>query len=132
MPGWVMGKIMDALNHQQQSIRGSRILILGIAYKKNVDDLRESPAIRLMSLLQERGADIAYSDTWIPCLAASGDSPHERRSIALTPESIADFDLLLLTTDHDAFDYEQIRQQARLIVDTRGVYRQPYPNVVRA
>jgi UDP-N-acetyl-D-glucosamine dehydrogenase len=132
MPGWVMGKIMDALNHQQQSIRGSRILILGIAYKKNVDDLRESPAIRLMSLLQERGADIAYSDPWIPCLAASGDSPHERRSIALTPESIADFDLLLLTTDHDAFDYEQIRQQARLIVDTRGVYRQPYPNVVRA
>lgn len=132
MPGWVMGKITEALNQRQQSIRGSRILILGIAYKKNVDDLRESPAIRLMTMLQERGADIAYSDPWIPRLNGSGEHKFELQSIPLTAESIAAFDLLLLATNHDAFDYERIRQQARLIVDTRGVYRESYPNVVRA
>jgi UDP-N-acetyl-D-glucosamine dehydrogenase len=132
MPHWVIGKVTDALNSAGKSVKGSRCLVLGIAYKKNVDDMRESPAVELMELLVERGAQVDYSDPHVPVFPKMRRHSFDLRSIALTPQAIAAYDLVLLATDHKAFDYPMIRKNARLIVDTRGVYLDPAPNVVKA
>ena len=108
------------------------MLVLGIAYKKNVDDMRESPAVELMELLVRRGAQVEYSDPHVPVFPPMRQHHFDLKSVPLTPESIGACDLVLLATNHDSFDYELIRQHARLIVDTRGVYLQPAPNVVKA
>jgi len=127
MPKWVVGKIASALNKEEKSIKKSKILILGLAYKKNIDDMRESPAINLITLLKEKGADLEYSDPHIPFYKKYGMS-----SVQITPENISQYDLILLVTDHDKFNYEMILNSASLIVDTRGVYKEKYENVVKA
>ena len=132
MPKWVIGKVTDALNVRSKSLRGSRVLILGIAYKKNVDDMRESPAVELMELLVAKGAQVEYSDPHIPVFPKMRKHQFNLKSIKLTPQTIAGYDLVLLTTNHDAFDYKVIKQHARLIVDTRGVYLEPAENVIKA
>jgi UDP-N-acetyl-D-glucosamine dehydrogenase len=132
MPEWVVGKVTDALNARQQSINGARILILGVAYKKNVGDMRESPALELIHMLQAKGAQIDYSDPHVPVLPRTRRSSFDMRSVALTPETLADYDLALLVTDHAKFDYAMIQEHAKLVVDTRGVYLQRPANVVTA
>jgi UDP-N-acetyl-D-glucosamine dehydrogenase len=132
MPRWVIGKVADALNEQGKALRGSKVLVLGVAYKKNVDDPRESPSIELMEMLVEKGAVVAYSDPHIPVFPRMRKHYFDLKSIDLTSESIAGYDCVLLATNHDAFDYPLIAQHAKLIVDTRGVYREPADNVVRA
>lgn len=132
MPEWVIEKITDALNEREKSIRGSRILVLGIAYKKNVDDMRESPAVELMNLLQAKGAHIAYSDPHVPKFPRMRRYAFDLASVDLTPEVLASYDLVLLATDHDRFDYEIIEKHSRLIVDTRGRYLGTRRNVVKA
>ncbi|WP_347484697.1 nucleotide sugar dehydrogenase [Vandammella animalimorsus] len=120
MPHWVVSKVADALNERGKAIKGSRILILGLAYKKNIDDSRESPAMEIIDLLQTKGAHIDYSDPHIPRFPKKRDYAFDLQSLALTPKVIRDHDCLILTTDHDAFDYGMLQQHARLIVDTRG------------
>ena len=120
MPQWVVGKVVDALNDRGKPVKGSRILVLGLAYKKNIDDTRESPAVEIMDLLQAKGADVAYSDPHLPTFPHKRNYHFDLQSEPLTPENIARFDCLVLVTDHDAFDYAQLQQQAQLIVDTRG------------
>jgi len=132
MPDWVVEKVADALNEREKSIRGSRILVLGIAYKKNVDDMRESPSVELMSLLQAKGARVAYSDPHVPRFPKMRRYAFDLTSEELTPEGLASYDLVLLATDHDRFDYEMIERHARLIVDTRGRYLGHRKNVVKA
>jgi UDP-N-acetyl-D-glucosamine dehydrogenase len=132
MPNWVVGKIADALNDRCKSIKGSRFLILGIAYKKNIDDMRESPAVELMELLQEKGGEIAYTDPHVPVFPKMREHHFGLASIDVTPETLAGFDCVVVATNHDAFDYALIKQHAKLIVDTRGVYLDPAPNVVKA
>jgi len=132
MPRWVIGKVMDALNERGKSLKGAKVLILGIAYKKNVDDMRESPAVELMELLQEKGAQIDYTDPHVPVFPKMREHHFELESIDPTPDRIAEYDLLLLATDHGKFDYQAFREHARLIVDTRGVYTEPAENIVRA
>jgi len=132
MPEWVVDKIADALNRRERSIKGSKILVLGIAYKKNVDDMRESPSVELMKLLQAKGAAIAYSDPWVPVFPKMREHYFELSSIELTPASIASYDLVLVATHHDAFDYALIKKHAQLIVDTRGVYLETAENIVKA
>ncbi|MFT4101205.1 MAG: nucleotide sugar dehydrogenase [Burkholderiaceae bacterium] len=132
MPTWVVGKITDALNDRRKAIRGSRILVLGIAYKKNVDDMRESPAVELMELLRDRGAEIAYSDPHVPVFPKMREHYFDLKSVPLTPENLASYDCVLLATNHDKFDYDLIRRRSTLIVDTRGVYLEPLENVVKA
>lgn len=132
MPKWVVGKLADALNEHEKSIKGSRILVLGISYKKNIDDMRESPSVELMELLQAKGAQIDYADPWVPVFPKMRKHHFDLRSVDLTPDSIASFDAVLLATNHDVFDYDMIQQHARLIVDTRGVYLKPAQNVVKA
>lgn len=132
MPEWVVEKITEALNDREKPIRGSRILVLGIAYKKNVDDMRESPSVELMSRLQAKGAHIAYSDPHVPSFPTMRRYSFDLKSIELTPETLAGFDVVLLATDHDSFDYEFIERHAKLIVDTRGRYLGAHSNVVKA
>jgi UDP-N-acetyl-D-glucosamine dehydrogenase len=132
MPNWVMQKITAALNERERSIKGSRILVLGIAYKKNVDDMRESPAVVLMELLRDNGAIVTYTDPWVPVFPPMREHYFDLSSIELTPDVIREQDLVLLATNHDLFDYDMIKAHAKLIVDTRGVYLDPAPNVVKA
>jgi len=132
MPEWVVEKVADALNAREKAVRGSRILVLGIAYKKNVDDMRESPSVELMSLLQAKGAQVAYSDPHVPVFPKMRRYAFDLASVELTPEGLASYDLVLLATDHDRFDYEMIERHARLIVDTRGRYLGHRKNVVKA
>lgn len=132
MPQWVVQKVTEALNERERSLKGSRILVLGIAYKKNVDDMRESPAVVLMELLEARGAIVAYADPWVPVFPTMREHHFDLSSVELTPESVDSYDLVLVATNHDSFDYQMIQANAKLIVDTRGVYLEPAPNVVRA
>ncbi len=132
MPGWVMEKLAAALNARRMPVNGSSVLVLGLAYKKNVEDLRESPSLRLIAMLKERGAVVDYSDPFVPVFPRVRNYSFDMKSVALNPESVARYDALLLATDHDAFDYGMIARHARLIVDTRGRYLDPRDNVVKA
>ncbi|MDX1964066.1 MAG: nucleotide sugar dehydrogenase [Pirellulales bacterium] len=121
MPIYVVNKVAEALNDAGKPIRGSKICILGMAYKKDVDDPRESPSFELLELLLGRGADVSYSDPHIPHLPKMRhhDVP-ALSSQELTPEFLESRDLLLIATDHTAFDYAHIVQHGRIIVDTRN------------
>ena len=130
MPHWVVQKVADALNSKSKAINGSRILVLGLAYKKNIDDTRESPAVEIMSLLQDKGAIVAYADPHVPSFPQKRDYHFDLKSVTLTAETMADYDCLVLATDHDAFDYNALQQHAAVIVDTRG--RLHGENVVNA
>ena len=132
MPKWVVNKLSDALNQRGLAIKGSKILVLGIAYKRNVDDMRESPSVQLMELLRSKGAEIAYSDPHVPRFPSMREHQFDLASVDLSAESVAGFHAVLLATDHAAFDYPMILDNAQLIIDTRGVYRHQATNVVHA
>ena len=132
MPQWVVGKIVDALNERGKALKGARVLVLGIAYKKNVDDMRESPAVEVMELLRDKGALVSYSDPHVAKFPKMREHRFDLESIALTDESLTAVDCVVLTTDHQRFDYDLIKAQARLIVDTRGIYREPADHIVKA
>lgn len=132
MPHWVVSKLTDALNGKQKSVRGSKILILGIAYKKNVDDMRESPSVELMQLLHDKGALVEYSDPYVPEFPKMRQYSFDKASVPLTKESLGGFDCVLLATDHDSFDYDLILGHSDLVVDTRGRFDRSSPNVVKA
>lgn len=131
MPEYVVGKLVDGLNSQRKALNGSRVLVLGVAYKKNVDDMRESPSAVIMDLIQERGGEVAYSDPHVPVFPPMRRHRFALRSVELSPASLAAFDVVVVATNHDAFDYALIREHARLIVDTRGVYREGAGHIVR-
>jgi UDP-N-acetyl-D-glucosamine dehydrogenase len=132
MPHWVVGKVTDSLNQRGRSVMGSRVLVLGIAYKKDVEDMRESPSVELMELLRDKGALVDYSDPHVPVFPKMREHKFDLASVALTPQSISSYDVVLLATAHSAVDYELVRQYAHLIVDTRGVFLERLPNVVKA
>ena len=132
MPEWVISKLADALNDRCKSIRGSRVLVLGIAYKKNVDDMRESPSVEMMELLRAKGALIDYADPHVPVFPKMREHRFDLKSVEITPASLAGYDVVLLATDHARFDYAMIKAHAPLIVDTRGVYLEPAENIVKA
>lgn len=120
MPYYVVQKTVDALNERGISIYRSRILVLGVAYKKNVDDMRESPSLKLIELYRKKGASVDYNDPHIPEIVASEHCPVSLRSIDLTDEVIGSYDALVVSTDHGAYDFPKIREKAKLIIDTRN------------
>jgi UDP-N-acetyl-D-glucosamine dehydrogenase len=117
MPEYVVRKVARALNHDRKSVNGSRILILGIAYKKDIDDMRESPAFDVMRLLEERGAIVDYHDPHVPRFREHG---HERAGVALTAEALAAADTVVIVTDHTGVDYQFVVDHAGVVVDTRN------------
>jgi len=127
MPHWVVDKLSSALNEREKSVKNSRILVLGIAYKCDVDDMRESPSIEILELLRDKGAEVAYSDPHVPVFPAMREHHFDLHSVSLTSETISQYDCVVLATAHKAFDYDMIACHANLIVDTRGGFR-AYPN----
>ncbi len=123
MPLHVINRLAEALNERGKTVKGARILVLGAAYKKNVDDVRESPSFRLLELLRQRGAQIAYNDPYVPRLPKMRQYDIRLESTELTPESIAAQDCILVATDHDAYDFDFIVRHAQLVVDTRNATR---------
>lgn len=132
MPEWVVDKVTDALNSRGKALKGSRILILGIAYKKNIDDMRESPSVEIIKLLQAKGSKIIYSDPYVPVFPKMRKHHFDLKSVDISPELLSSMDCILIATDHDVFDYDLIQCNSKLIIDTRGRFRNNFSNVVRA
>ena len=121
MPYHVVNEIAAALNDRKKSLKGSRILLLGVAYKKDVDDLRESPSLKIMQLLRERGALLDYNDPYFATLHRMRHYDYSNmRSVELTPQSLAGYDAVVIATDHSAYKYQEIVDAAQLVVDTRN------------
>lgn len=123
MPEYVVSRIIEALNEQGKPLKAARVLILGAAYKKDVDDLRESPSLRLIELLLKRGADVRYNDPYIPKLPPTRKYQYEMSSIPITKEVLAETDCVLIATNHTSYDYDVIVRHAPLVVDTRNATR---------
>ena len=123
MPHYVVQRTIDALNQRRKSVNGSRILLLGVAYKKDVDDVRESPALRVISLLKERGAEIDYHDPFVPKLERDHRFSYEMRSVTLSYPSLPNYDAVLIVADHSGIDYAEVVRNARLVIDTRNATR---------
>ncbi len=132
MPDYVVSKLAAALNQRKKSVNGSRVLVLGIAYKKNVDDMRESPSVFIMERLRDLGAEVQYSDSHVPVFPKMREHHFELSSVDLTAESVAGYDCVLVATDHDSVDYAMVKAHAQLIVDSRGRYLEPAENIVKA
>jgi UDP-N-acetyl-D-glucosamine dehydrogenase len=121
MPVFWVRKVIEALNSQGKAARGARVLVIGVAYKRDIDDIRESPALDIIKLLQQQGASVEYHDPYVPLLSEDG---HEMRSVALNPATIQGADCLMIVTDHSVIDYRMIKQHAKLVVDTRNALAQ--------
>lgn len=132
MPGYVTGKVAEALNSLGKAIRGSKILILGIAYKPNVDDMRESPSVEIMEQLRKKGGRISYSDPWVPVFPPMRAYRFDLESLPLDARVLSEFDCVVIGTNHEAFDYELIAAHSRTIVDARGVFRHGGDNIFSA
>jgi UDP-N-acetyl-D-glucosamine dehydrogenase len=138
MPSYVVTRLAEELDRRfRKGLNGARILVVGLAYKKNVDDIRESPALKLMELLQRRGSQVDYYDPYVPQVPQTrehGEFAH-RRAVSFDATTLASFDAVLIATDHDAVDYTLLADASKLIVDTRNVcarYGIVRPNVAKA
>jgi len=121
MPHHVVERTMDALNQQGKALKGARVLILGLAYKKNIDDLRESPSIRLIELFRERGAAVSYHDPYCPKMKEMRHQPKYMLEMESVPlETAKEADAVVIATDHDCIDYQQLVRDAKLVIDTRN------------
>ncbi|MDE3201699.1 MAG: nucleotide sugar dehydrogenase [Acidobacteriota bacterium] len=118
MPYFVIDRLADALNEHSKSIKGSKVLVLGLAYKRDIDDLRESPSLTIIELLREKGAIVSYNDPYFPSV---GHGRHYALNMTNTPlENLGEFDAVMIVTDHTNYDYKAIVDQAKLVVDTRN------------
>jgi len=129
MPSYVVGRAADALNDERKSLKGAKAMLIGLSYKPNVNDDRESPALRILELLSQKGAELAYHDPYIPRTEPTRKYDFRLDSEPLTPENIASKDLVIIVTDHDNVDYAALATHAKLIVDTRNALRKRSINV---
>ena len=123
MPAHVVGRVVTALDqHLGKSLTRSKILLVGLAYKKNVDDMRESPSLKLIELLEQRGGAVHYHDPFIPVIAKTREHAElaGRRSVPLEPALVGSYDAVLIATDHDGIDYAALVEHAKLVIDTRN------------
>jgi UDP-N-acetyl-D-glucosamine dehydrogenase len=120
MPQYVIQRTADALNERSKSIRGSKVLVLGLAYKPNIDDVRESPSLELIELLQAKGAKVDYNDPYIPATHKQREHDLRMKSKKLTPAMLKRYDVVLIATNHSDYDYNEIVRHAQLVVDTRN------------
>jgi UDP-N-acetyl-D-glucosamine dehydrogenase len=117
MPDFVVEKVGHALNDDRKSVNGSRILVIGVAYKKDINDMRESPALDVIRLLEARGATVEYHDPHVPSFREEG---HTRSGVELTDDELRSADAVVIVTDHTGIDWQRIVDQARVVVDTRN------------
>jgi UDP-N-acetyl-D-glucosamine dehydrogenase len=131
MPDHIVEMVTDALNGRKQSVNGASILALGVAYKANVGDTRESPALEILAQLGAKGADVTYADPWVSSVVVGGE---EMKAVELTDSRLADADCVLILADHAAFDYGRVVAEARLVVDARNAtwgLEAPHGRIVR-
>jgi UDP-N-acetyl-D-glucosamine dehydrogenase len=120
MPFHVVDSVAEILNRDRKSVNGSRVLVLGVSYKKDIDDLRESPSLKIMQLLESRGAWVDYNDPYFPALHKMRKYDFKKASVDLTPENIGSYDCIVISTDHSSYDYAALVKHARRVVDTRN------------
>jgi len=120
MPYYVVTRVMDALNERGRALKGAKVLVLGVAYKRDVDDMRESPALKIIDLLESKGAVVSYHDPYIPELPATRSYSFSLSSVPLTPETLAAVDCALIITDHASVDYDLVVRHAPFVVDSRN------------
>ncbi len=138
MPYWVVEKVVEALNQGSKAIKGAKVLVLGVAYKKDVDDLRESPSLKVIEILESRGAEVSYNDPYVPSLRARKLRHYETfelDSVELSEGTLSEVDCVLVATDHTAYDYDWIVRHAQRVVDTRNAtknVRQGRDKIVKA
>ncbi|MDQ3019408.1 MAG: nucleotide sugar dehydrogenase [Bacteroidota bacterium] len=123
MPEYVVSKVYHALNENKKCLKGSKILLLGLSYKRDIDDLRESPSLKLIELLQDEGAIVDYSDDYVTTIPKLRKYKFNKKSVALTKNNISKYDLVLLSTDHTYYDYKLIFDNAKIIVDSRNAFK---------
>jgi UDP-N-acetyl-D-glucosamine dehydrogenase len=131
MPRYVVGKIQDALNDQGKALKGSKVLVLGVAYKPDIDDLRESPALDVIGLLRKKGADVIYHDPFVPSLR---DEDTVMATVPDLMEAVNSADCVAVITSHSSYDYAAILNAAKLVVDTRNAFKaagKNHPKVVK-
>ena len=124
MPAFVVDKLAEALNDRRQSLRGAKVLVLGVAYKRDLDDTRESPSLRLIQLLLQKGVEVHYNDPYVPVLKRSRHYDFGLKSTPLTRESLGGMDAVIISTDHTSYDYGFVVESSRLVIDTRNATRQ--------
>ena len=129
MPLHVVGLVQEGLNQQRKSIRGSQILVIGVAYKKNVDDIRESPALDVMKLLENDGAELSFYDPYVSFVKLNGNGINGHKS--LTEENLKNSDAVIIMTDHDQIDFQFIEENSDLIIDSRNVIKKDQPHVIK-
>ncbi|MCS7311224.1 MAG: hypothetical protein NZ741_13495, partial [Armatimonadetes bacterium] len=130
MPYYVCSRVNDALNSHFKSVNGSDILILGVTYKRNVADLRESPALKIIEILHRRGAKVSYHDPYFPTLHVQDHVDLHLRSETLTPERLQRADCVVIVADHSSYDWAMIAENAKLVVDTRNALKAfPAPHI---
>ena len=120
MPEFVVTKLMDSLNDHKKSVRGSKVLVLGLAYKKDIDDVRESPSLELIELLKEKGAKVDYNDPFCPRTHKMREYNLKMSSKKLSPKMLQSYDAVLISTDHTQYDYQCIVDNAKIVIDTRN------------
>jgi UDP-N-acetyl-D-glucosamine dehydrogenase len=122
MPAFWVGKVADALNEVGKALKGSRVLVLGVAYKKDIDDLRESPALEILDLLSKKGVDVQYHDPYVPEIVDDGHTPAGAvgRSVPLDDAALREADAVMVVTDHSSIDYARVRRLASIVIDTRN------------
>jgi UDP-N-acetyl-D-glucosamine dehydrogenase len=125
MPGFWVRKVQDALNDRSVALKGARVLVLGVAYKKDIDDMRESPALEIMDLLAQKGAVVSYHDPYCPEIVDDGHTPAGAvgKSVELTDDLLQGADAVMIVTDHSDIDYGHVRSLAKVLVDTRAAAR---------
>jgi UDP-N-acetyl-D-glucosamine dehydrogenase len=121
-PYYVVERSANVLNNHGKAVNGSKVLILGASYKKNIDDMRESPTLKLIEIFESKGAFVDYSDSYIPKLPSTRKYSYDKESVKLTEENLKKYDIVVLSTDHDNFDYKLIAENSKLIIDTRNVF----------
>ena len=132
MPKYVVSKLVTALNDAGKPLKGSKIMVLGIAYKKNVDDMRESPSVEIMELIEAKGGVVSYSDPHVPVFPQMREHSFDLSSVDITAQSMADVDAVILATDHAKFDYDLVAKHAPLVIDSRGIYRGGEKHIIKA
>jgi UDP-N-acetyl-D-glucosamine dehydrogenase len=132
MPEYVVSRVVDALNSVRKPLNGSAVHVLGVAYKRDIDDMRESPSLDVMALLHKKGAKVRYADPYVPTLAARAwHGGFDMQTEPLTPAAIADADCVAILTEHRTVDYDMVLHSAKLIVDTRNAIAGKHPHVFK-
>ena len=123
MPDYVVNKTMLALNKNKKAVAASKILVLGLAYKPNVDDIRESPSFEIIEKLQELGGDVYYNDPHVPATHKMREYDLQMESVELTADTLKQYDCVVIATNHEAYDWQMIADNAKLVIDSRGALR---------